>query len=332
MADTRVVGPANQHGGKADHERHTPPRAIATKNRLHCVVTMRVHLESALSEPGTTVTTFLEQLVGEPVDAHDRRHQMIPAGLPNLLGVEEEGHPLLQRSTVLTGRVSNRPYLHAESLLVPSRLPAGFCRQLETGSDPIGRILAREGVGLASRSALVPQSTTAHVFDELPELEYLLVRRYRVEINEVAVAVISEWFLRTRSSAFCVLVDHRGQRRHGPPVRATTNDRDDEHGAEGHAGVSTLHVLSDRVGCVPWEERRKRVRRLGEVQHTGHDGGHSDDEHDYCQQTSHVLTLLTDRSREGSCPSTMSETGHGTGDLLGAGPARGVPEASCCEL
>ena len=165
--------------------------------RFNGAVTMRLHLESALSESGTTVTAFLEQLVGERVDAHDRRHLTIPAGTPNLLGVEK-GHPLLQRSTVLRGRVSEQPYVRAESLLVPSRLPAGFCRQLETSSDPIGRILAREGIGFTRSQLPGPDRPMTCARDELPESEdYLLVRRYRVEINEVVVMVISEWFLHT---------------------------------------------------------------------------------------------------------------------------------------
>jgi len=60
-------------------------------------VAPRLRLESALGQTGTTVTAFLEQLVGEPVDAYERRHVMIKAGTPTswVLG---EGHPLLRRS------------------------------------------------------------------------------------------------------------------------------------------------------------------------------------------------------------------------------------------
>jgi len=35
-------------------------------------VAPRLRLESALGQTGTTVTAFLEQLVGEPVDAYER--------------------------------------------------------------------------------------------------------------------------------------------------------------------------------------------------------------------------------------------------------------------
>ena len=65
-------------------------------------VAARSRLELALGQTDKTVTAFLEQLVGEPVDAHELRHVMTQASTPNSLGVGE-GHPLLQRSAVLRG-------------------------------------------------------------------------------------------------------------------------------------------------------------------------------------------------------------------------------------
>ena len=49
-------------------------------------------------------------------------------------------------SIILRGRTSAQSYVHAESLLDPSRLPVAVYQQLETSSDPIGRILNREGI------------------------------------------------------------------------------------------------------------------------------------------------------------------------------------------
>jgi chorismate-pyruvate lyase len=158
-------------------------------------VTARSRLELALGQTDKTVTAFLERLVGEPVDAHERRHVMTQASTPNSLGVGE-GHPLLQRSAVLRGRRSAQPYMHAESLLVPSRLPAAFCRQLETSSDPIGRILAKEGMDF-TRSALPrPDRCRSSVFGDarVPD-EHLLDRTYRVDVDGVPIMVIAEWFL-----------------------------------------------------------------------------------------------------------------------------------------
>ncbi|MGA2037385.1 MAG: chorismate pyruvate-lyase family protein [Acidimicrobiales bacterium] len=163
-------------------------------------MTTRSRLELALGQTERTITAFLEQLVGESVDAHERRHVMTQARTPNFLGVGE-GHPLLQRSAVLRGRRSAQPYMHAESLLVPSRLPAAFCRRLETSNDPIGRILAKEGMGF-TRSALPrPDRCRASIFSDarVPD-EHLLARTYRVDVDGVPVMVISEWFLATLES------------------------------------------------------------------------------------------------------------------------------------
>ena len=163
-------------------------------------VAPRLRLESALGQTGTTVTAFLEQLVGEPVDAYERRHVMIKAGTPNFLGVGE-GHPLLRRSTVLQGRRSALPYMHAESLLVPSRLPAAFCLQLETTSDPIGRILAKEGIGFTRSPLPRPDRRHGSEFGDAPVPdEHLLARTYRIDVDGVPIMVIGEWFLPTLES------------------------------------------------------------------------------------------------------------------------------------
>lgn len=150
-------------------------------------VTARSRLELALGQTGRTVTTYLEQLVGEPIDAHERHHATARAGTPNAFGVAD-GHPLLERTAVLRGRRTAQTYVRAESVLVPSRLPGDVCRQLERGSDPIGRILAREGIEF-SRSPL-----DGTVGEAGPD-DYLLARRYRVEMEGVSVMVIAEWFL-----------------------------------------------------------------------------------------------------------------------------------------
>jgi chorismate--pyruvate lyase len=158
-------------------------------------VTPRLQLENRLSKTTTTVTEFLEHLVGEPVDALERNHLMTKARMPNLLGLEE-GHCLLARSTVLRGRTSGQSYLHAESLLVPSRLPPGFCDQLKTSTDPIGRILGRYGIEFTRTLLPSPEPEQASVFSgvRVPD-EHLYARTYRVAIDGEPAMVISEWFL-----------------------------------------------------------------------------------------------------------------------------------------
>lgn len=152
-------------------------------------------LESALRDAGGTVTALLEELSGEPVDAHERRHRLIEATIPNPLRVGH-GHSLLQRSAVLRGRTSARPYLYATSLLVLSRLPAGVAQRLESSPDPIGRILVEEGVAF-SQAPLPASDRHASRWAEAPGVpdDYLLTRDYRLDVDEVPVMVIAEWFL-----------------------------------------------------------------------------------------------------------------------------------------
>ena len=155
----------------------------------------RSRLEVALERTGTSVTVFLEQLVGEPLDARQLRHAMIRAGAANSLAVGE-GHPLLRRSAVLSGRSSDRPYLYAESLLVPERLPADVLRQLEATSNPIGRILAKERIGF-TRSALPwsdPRRASVSGDPPVPD-QHLLARTYRIDIEDAPAILIWEWFL-----------------------------------------------------------------------------------------------------------------------------------------
>jgi hypothetical protein len=47
-------------------------------------------LEAALSKASGTVTAFLEQLVGEPIDARERRHKTTRAETSNSLRVAED--------------------------------------------------------------------------------------------------------------------------------------------------------------------------------------------------------------------------------------------------
>jgi chorismate-pyruvate lyase len=122
-------------------------------------------LEAALSRASGTVTAFLEQLVGEPIDARERRHKTTRAETSNSLRVAE-GHPLIFRTATLEGRTSGRLYLYAETVLVPSRLPANFRLRLESSSDPIGRILGEEGITVTRQPLGGPDPGSAPVSPE----------------------------------------------------------------------------------------------------------------------------------------------------------------------
>ncbi|MGA2530089.1 MAG: hypothetical protein ABSG36_13125 [Acidimicrobiales bacterium] len=160
------------------------------------VVGQRSPLDLAL-ESATTVTALLEQLVGEPLDAGERLHAVVHAVMPNELEVAE-GSLLLRRFALLRGRWSTQAFMQAESLIVPSRLPSSVCARLETTSDPIGRILAEEGLEFTRSALSAPQRSVASppscAVSAPPEI--LLTRTYRLDLETLPVMVITEWFLR----------------------------------------------------------------------------------------------------------------------------------------
>ena len=154
-------------------------------------------LDAALLRTGGTVTSFLEELVGERIAAERCHHVRIGAPALNDLGVEE-GEPLLRRAAILRGLVSGHPYVYAESAIVLSRLPASFLHGLETSSDPIGRLLDEAGIAV-TRADLVERQGIAMDrrgdFDEIVR-GYLLARAYRIDSAQAPLMIISEWFLR----------------------------------------------------------------------------------------------------------------------------------------
>ncbi len=160
-------------------------------------VTNPFGLSAALEGTSGTVTSFLEQLVGEGIDVHIHHHHMVAAHPANGLRVEE-GEPLLHRAATLRGRTSGRSYVYAESVIVTGRLLAGFCHRLETSIDPIGRILDELGIavtreGLAEPDGLVVPRPNSDVKIG----ECLLARTYRVDSEGAPLMIITEWFLTT---------------------------------------------------------------------------------------------------------------------------------------
>ena len=160
-------------------------------------VANRSGLQAALESTSGTVTNFLEQLVGESIDAQTHHHDIIGAPTSNDLGVAE-GEPLLQRAATLRGRISGFSYVYAESVIVTSRLPTRFCLQLESSIVPIGRILDEMGIAVTRESLVEPDRFAASRPNGAMKVgDYLLARTYRIDSEQTPLMVISEWFLNT---------------------------------------------------------------------------------------------------------------------------------------
>jgi chorismate-pyruvate lyase len=158
-------------------------------------------LELAFCRSPGTVTDLLEALTGEPLVADVVRQHPMEAGQDNGLGVAP-GLVVTYRAAVLKGRVTDVPYVYAESVYQPERLPDSVGRQLARTSDPIGRILAAHGLVVAREPVGAPEETGAPGWARSGEVgaepvEIVWCRAYRLMVGGVAVFAITEWFCRS---------------------------------------------------------------------------------------------------------------------------------------
>jgi chorismate-pyruvate lyase len=157
-------------------------------------------LQAALAAYPGSVTAFLEERSGEPVVATGRRHRSLTADGPGPLGLEP-GAPMVERAALLCGGRSGRPYLAATSLLAVGRLPAEVIERLATGPEPIGRVLAEHGLGVARTPLSGPPPTAVPPRPDGDTV--VLARTQLLTVAGVAVVVVTEWFL----SAVLALLD-----------------------------------------------------------------------------------------------------------------------------
>ena len=159
------------------------------------IVASRSGLRASLDRTNGTVTDFLQRLVGEKIDAHTHNHDIVEANIANGLLVEE-GEPLLHRSATLRGRTSGCSYVYAESVIVVGRLPNRFCTQLETSTDPIGRILDEMGIAV-TRQGVGKSDVVRRPNRDVKVGGYLFARTYRLDSEQTPLMIITEWFLET---------------------------------------------------------------------------------------------------------------------------------------
>ncbi len=159
---------------------------------------MGLELATALARHAGTVTDLLEQLAGEPIYADILWQGPDRAGDDNglELGPNEE---TLRRTVLLTGQASGRRFVYADSTIAGGRLPDSARRQLETSSEPIGRILSDHQLDIWRQPLPDPPASDGHGSGH-PQIVHLLAsspfaRRYRLVIGATPTMIVSEWFL-----------------------------------------------------------------------------------------------------------------------------------------
>lgn len=148
-----------------------------------------------------TVTEFLEHLAGEPIDADIVSQLTGPGDHPGPIGLPSH-RELVRRAVLLTGRVTGRRFVYAESAIAADRLPPPVRRRLEVTTDPIGRVLRDHHLRMRREDLadpVVPPDVGADILALLRASA--LSRRYQLVIGNSPVMVVSEWFLQTVTGA-----------------------------------------------------------------------------------------------------------------------------------
>jgi chorismate-pyruvate lyase len=162
-------------------------------------------LASALRCATGTVTEFLEELAGEPIDAEIIAQLDARADDDDPLGLAPHTE-LMRRAVFLTGRTTRRRFVYAESAIATQRLPDSVRQRLEASRDPIGRILRDHRLRI-HREPLADPAMSAGLERRVTTLlrASALARRYRIVVNRTPVIAVSEWFLTPATVAFAQL-------------------------------------------------------------------------------------------------------------------------------
>lgn len=174
--------------------RSSPPPLRRTVNPAGDLLT-------ALQGANGTVTEFLEDLTGEPIDADILSQNAELAGTDNSLGLESDAE-LVRRAVLLTGRISGRRFVYAESAIAVGRLPASARRRLESSRDPIGRVLTKHRLEVRREPLAGPVVAIGNAPTVTDLLDRTALSRcYLITLGSEPTIVVSEWFLLTVSEA-----------------------------------------------------------------------------------------------------------------------------------
>jgi chorismate-pyruvate lyase len=139
-----------------------------------------------------SVTSLLETLTGESIVADVVVQEPVEAERDNPLGIAA-GDVVIRRVALLRGEISSLPYVCAESVIAPGRLPTQVSAQLEQRRGPIGRVLVTNALPI-QREPLPTHRDRCPVPQMDGEVE--LARAYRLIIDGAPAIAIREWFLR----------------------------------------------------------------------------------------------------------------------------------------
>lgn len=107
---------------------------------------------------------------------------------------EFEGEEILERSVVLYGKRTSRPYVYAESVIALERLPLALAREIEQGSLPLGRLWLKHRLETFKELIDLRIGRSDKAAEYLGDTSRFLIRSYRVYVKERPCMVIHEYF------------------------------------------------------------------------------------------------------------------------------------------
>lgn len=146
--------------------------------------------QKALLVTDGTVTQLLEVFSGEKVRVR-KLGQSLTAGGPAVLQVSGE-EPVITRRILLCG--DTRKYLHAESWLVPARMPRDLQNALQNTDTPIGQLWKASRLETFREIIDFRREDNSEVSGLLETRAGLLSRSYLVRTGGQPMALIVERF------------------------------------------------------------------------------------------------------------------------------------------
>lgn len=135
-----------------------------------------------------TLTDILQAFTLEEIGVH-KLSESVRYDIPDFRGEET-----LERGVVLYGKRTSRYYVYAEAVLALERLPVALSRDLQAGSEPLGRLLLKHRLETFKELIDLRISESEKAARFLESDSRFLIRSYRVYIDKRPCMVIHECF------------------------------------------------------------------------------------------------------------------------------------------
>lgn len=147
-------------------------------------------LQKALLVTDGTLTQLLEAFAGERIHVQKLAQSLVKGGPANLaVGADE---PVMNRRILLRGE--RRAYLHAESWLVPARMPADMQAALQATDTPIGQLWKAARLETFREIVDLRRETSPEISRLLGSDAQILSRSYLVNTGKRPMSLVVERF------------------------------------------------------------------------------------------------------------------------------------------